>query len=223
MTEAEERTDEEESLDLVAAVTAYDEELGGAVADLEERVEDLEATLAEREATLEERETALEAKTEAVEELTDRLKRTQADFQNYKKRAKRRQAEVEARATEGLVERLLDVRDDLNRALEEDDADLESLREGVRMTRNEFDRILDAEDVTRIEPDPGEDVDPASHEVLMRVASEQPADTVAEVYRPGYEMGGKVLRAAQVTVSDGPAEGGAGGDDATDESDDTEE
>ena len=120
----------------------------------------------------------------------------------------RRQAEVEARATEGLVERLLAVRDDLSRAIEEDSADVDSLLEGVRMTRNEFDRILDAEDVTRFEPDPGDAVDPASHEVLMRVESGQPEGTVADVYQPGYEMAGKVLQEAQVTVSDGESESG---------------
>ena len=55
----------------------------------------------------------------------------------------------------------------------------------------------------RIAPDPGDEVDPQRHEVLMRVASDQPADAVAEVHRPGYEMGGKVIRTAQVLVSDG--------------------
>ncbi|MFB6082178.1 MAG: nucleotide exchange factor GrpE [Halanaeroarchaeum sp.] len=185
MTEAEESSEDEQELDLVAEVTAHDEELGAAVADLQERVE---------------------AQEDEIAELTERLQRTQADFQNYKKRAKKRQRQLEERATEELVERLLDVRDDLSRALEDDSDDVESLREGIRMTRNEFDRVLDAENVVRIEPSPGDDVDPNRHEVLMRVESDQPEDTVAEVYRPGYEMAGTVLRTAQVTVSEGAPE-----------------
>ncbi|MFB6107397.1 MAG: nucleotide exchange factor GrpE [Haloplanus sp.] len=180
----EEATDDETAL--ADAVAEYDEGLARETAALERRVEDLESELAER--------------TERVDDLESRLKRTQADFQNYKKRAKKRQEEIRERATEDLVERLVTVRDDLVRALDQDeDVDI---RDGVESTLREFDHVLDAENVTPIEPDPGEAVDPARHEVMMRVDSDQPAGTVAEVYRPGYEMAGKVVRTAQVTVSD---------------------
>ncbi len=195
MTEAEEQpvdTDEKPEDDLLAEVAALDEELASGVADLLENVESLEAEL-------ERREDELEAKTE-------KLEHTRADFQNYKKRAKRRQEEIKERATEDLVERLLDVRDNLTRALEEESEDVTSLREGIKLTRKQFDRVLDAENVTRIEPDPGSAVDANRHEVMMRVESDEPADTIASVYRPGYEMAGKILRPAQVTVSEGPDE-----------------
>jgi len=185
--------------DLPSRVGEHDEELAAAVedlvaevGDLRDRVEDLEADLDDREAE--------------VEDLESRLKRKQADFQNYKKRRKRKEAEIRDRATEDLVDRLLDVRDDLLRALEDDHDDVEGLREGVRMTLKEFDRVLDAENVEEIAPDPGTAVDPNRHEVMMRVESDRPADTVVEVYEPGYEMADKVLRAAKVTVSEGPAE-----------------
>jgi len=174
---------------LAERVAEYDESLAEEVADvvsdrneLAETVEDLEAE---------------------VEDLTERLQRTQADFQNYKKRAKRKQEEVEARATEDLVERLLDVRDDLTRALDEESGDADSLREGVEMTKRELDRVFEAEGVAEIAPEPGTETDPHRHEVMLQVDGDEPEGTVAEVYRPGYEMGGKVLRAAQVTVSDG--------------------
>lgn len=158
----------------------------------DDRVETLEAELEERE--------------ERIDELESRLKRTQADFQNYKKRAKKRQAQMEERATEELVERLLDVRDNLNRALEEESDDVEALREGVKMTLAEFDRVLDAENVREVAPDPGTEVDPQRHEVMLRVESDQPEGSIDEVYTPGYEMGERVLRPAQVTVSDGSDE-----------------
>lgn len=135
-----------------------------------------------------------------VEDLESRLKRKQAEFQNYKKRQKKRREEERARATEALVERLLEVRDNLGRALEQDeDTDI---REGVDATFRQLDEVLQAENVEPIEPDPGADVDPQRHEVLLRVESDRPAGTVAEVHRPGYEMAGKVLRAAQVTVAE---------------------
>ncbi|ELZ25063.1 heat shock protein GrpE [Halosimplex carlsbadense 2-9-1] len=136
-----------------------------------------------------------------IEELTEKLKRKQAEFQNFKKRMEKRREEEEQRATEDLVTRLLDVRDNLQRALEQDeDADI---RGGVESTLRSFDDVLDAENVDVVEPEPGEDVDPHRHEVLVRVDSDQPEGAIAEVHRPGYEMADKVIREAQVTVSDG--------------------
>ncbi|GAD51797.1 heat shock protein GrpE [Halarchaeum acidiphilum MH1-52-1] len=174
---------------LAERVAEYDEDLAEEVADvvsdrneLAEDVEDLEAE---------------------VEDLEERLQRVQADFQNYKKRAKRKQEETEERATEDLVTRLLDVRDNLTRALAEESNDADSLREGVEMTKRELDRVFEDEGVEEIAPEPGTETDPHRHEVMLEVSSDEPEGTVAEVYRPGYEMGGKVLRAAQVTVSDG--------------------
>lgn len=208
MTAADEQADTEPALDLVGEVTAYDEELGAAVAELRERVAELEDSV--------------EEKDEEIEELTERLQRTQADFQNYKKRAKTRQEEAIEGAKGDLIERFLAVRDDLTRALEDESSDLESLEEGVRVTRNEFDRVLDAESVTRIDPEPGADVDPTRHEVMMRVESDEPEDTIADVFRPGYEMDDRVLRTAQVTVSDGPTEADADRDRVSEESDASE-
>lgn len=172
--------------DVVAQVAAYDE-------DLAEVVDALEDDLAEARAE--------------VDDLTSRLKRAHADFENYKKRVERREEEIRERATEKLVERLLSVRDDLRRAVEAEDQSAEDLREGIELTLRELDRVLDAEGVEEIDPDPGDEPDPHRHEVMMRVEADHPAETIAEVFEPGYEQGGKVLRPAKVTVSDGPAEG----------------
>ncbi|MEE6208636.1 nucleotide exchange factor GrpE [Salarchaeum sp. III] len=173
---------------LAERVAEYDDALAA-------EVEALAAEAAELRAENEELESE-------VADLEERAQRVQADFQNYKKRAKKKQAQIEERATESLVEDMLDVRDNLARALEEDTDDADSLREGVEMTLSEFDRVLENEGVEEIAPDPGTDVDANRHEVMMRVESDQSAGTVVDVYRPGYEMGGKVLRPAQVTVAD---------------------
>ena len=136
---------------------------------------------------------------ERIDELESKLTRKQADFQNFKKRQQKKLEQQQARATESLVEELLPVRDNLARALEQDgDADI---RDGVEGTLRELDRVLADEGVERIEPEPGEDPDPQRHEVMMRVESDRPAGTIDELYRPGYEMGEKVIRTAQVTVS----------------------
>ena len=173
--------------DLVAEIAVHDEELAGRVADHLDRAAELEG---ERDDLAAER-----------DDLTERLQRTQADFQNYKKRAKRRQEEIRERATEDLIERLLEVRDNLDRALDQGEG--ADIRDGVEATRREFDRVLADEDVERIDPDPGSEVDPQRHEVLSQVPADQPEGTVAGVYRAGYEMAGQVLRPAQVTTSEG--------------------
>jgi len=179
--------------DLVARVAATDEELAAEVGELAEQVADLEDDLSAAAAELEEKDDRIEA-------LESTLKRTKADFQNYKKRTEKRKEQIKERATEDLIERLIDVRDNLVRALEQDaNADI---RDGVEATLSTFDRVLEDENVEAIHPEPGTEVDPQVHEVVMRVESDQPEGRVEDVYRPGYRMAGKVLQAAQVTVSE---------------------
>jgi len=122
-----------------------------------------------------------------------------ADFSNYKQRAKRKQDEIRERASEALVERITPVRNDLLRALDQEEGS--DLRPGVESTLEKFDEVLADEGVEAIDPEPGEEVDPARHQVMLRVESDQPSGTVHEVYEPGYEMGDRVVSEAKVTVS----------------------
>jgi molecular chaperone GrpE len=167
-----------------------------------DRIEtDAPTAIAEEIATLREEAATLRRERDDLE---SRLKRKQAEFQNYKKRQQDRLERQRARATEDLVEDLLEVRDNLSRALEQDEnADI---REGVEATFRGLDDVLDGQGVEPIEPEPGTETDPKRHEVLLRVKSDEPAGTVAELHRPGHEMAGKVLRTAQVTVADGSSE-----------------
>ena len=183
-------------------------------------VEDLRRSLEESEDRVEELRDELAERDERIEELESRVKRVQADFNNYKKRAEKRREEVRERATEDLVERLLDVRDDFERALEadeDDETEAGDLREGVEMIRNKLDDILRDEGVERVET---EEFDPEKHQAMMRVESEDHEEgEVVEVYEPGYRMAGRLVRPAKVTV----AEGGSDGDGNADREDDTGE
>ncbi|MFB6178566.1 MAG: nucleotide exchange factor GrpE [Halorientalis sp.] len=190
---------EDVSLDDVTEDAGVDEELIERIEDADvEQVADEIATLRRNVTALQ---GELETREDEVTKLESQLKRTQADFQNYKKRMKKRREEEKQRATEDLVERLLDVRDNLVRALDQDEG--VDIRDGVEATLRQFDEELDRENVDEIAPDPGESVDPQRHEVLLRVESDHPEGAIDEVHRPGYEMGEKVIRTAQVTVSDG--------------------
>ena len=175
---------------LAAAVAEHDEALAREVAALE-------ADLAETREALRERD-------EEVEELTSKLARVKADFSNYKERAKRKQEDIRERASEALVERLTPVRNDLLRALDQDEGS--DLRPGVESTLEKFDDVLAEEGVAAIDPEPGEEVDPARHQVMLRVDSDRAEGTIHEVYEPGYEMGDRVLSEAKVTVSTGDGE-----------------
>jgi molecular chaperone GrpE len=187
---AEATAESDESAALAAAVAEHDEALAREVAALE-------AELAETREALRERD-------EEIDELTSKLARVRADFSNYKERAKRKQEDIRERASEALVERLAPVRNDLLRALDQDEGS--DLRPGVESTLEKFDDVLAEEGVEAIDPEPGEEVDPARHQVMLRVDSDRPEGSIHEVYEPGYEMGDRVLSEAKVTVSTGDGE-----------------
>jgi molecular chaperone GrpE len=192
-TEAESTVTEPPS-DLVERVAnGSDEEIAREIAALRDTLSSVEQRLENER----ERSDDLEAR---AKELESKLKRKQADFQNFKKRQQKKLEDQQRRATEDLVERLLEVRDNLVRALDQEEG--ADIRGGVETTLRQFDTVLDAEDVEPIEPDPGTEVDPVRHEVLMRVESDEAPGTVADIHRAGYEMAGKVLRPAQVTVAE---------------------
>src|SRR5881398_2638260 len=117
---------------------------------------------------LEERLAALEA--ERDEHLND-LKRVAADFENYRKRVARDQADLVARAHERLVKELLPVLDDLERALvaasEHEEAKLE---DGVRLVHRELVEALAREGLVELETDGR--FDPHVHEALLTQPSE---------------------------------------------------
>lgn len=193
--DGDEAPDSEES-EKASEEESEEESTGSPSADLIERIEDGDPEQLARE--IESLREKSKEQEETIEDLESSVKRSQADFQNYKKRMEKRREQERKRATEDLVTRLIDVHDNLKRGLEQEG----DIRDGVETTLRQFDEILDQENVTEIAPEPGDDVDPQRHEVLLRVESDQPEDTIDSLHRSGYEMADTVIRAAQVTVSD---------------------
>ena len=127
--------------------------------------------------------------------------RSQADFENYRKRAAKEAAAAGDRAKGGLVRELLPVVDNLERALESAQESEQHLAEGVRLVHSELVAVLQRNGVEPFDPS-GEPFDPEVHEAL----STQPADgadpgTVVGVMEKGYKLNGTVLRPARVVVS----------------------
>jgi molecular chaperone GrpE len=151
-------------------------------------------------------ETELEEKLAEVErernEYLNDLKRVAADFDNYRKRVARDQEGLVARAHERLVQELLPVLDDLERALEAAAQHEEAkLEEGVRLVHRELMKALAREGLVEVETE-GQ-FDPHVHEALLSQPSEQEDGSVIEVLQKGYRLGDRVLRPARVVVSQG--------------------
>jgi molecular chaperone GrpE len=136
------------------------------------------------------------------DELVDTLQRVQAEFENYRKRAARDQANLVARAHEHLVRELLPVLDDLERALEAAEAHEEAtLEEGVALVARSFADVLRKEGLEEV-PTDGK-FDPHVHEALLTQPSSEDEGSVIEVLQKGYRLGDRVLRPARVVVSSG--------------------
>jgi len=132
----------------------------------------------------------------------DSYLRLAADFDNYRKRVAREHAELTSRANERLVNELLPVLDDLERALEAAAEHEEAkLEEGVQLVHRSLASLLERHGLTEI-PTEGA-FDPHVHEALLA----QPADgaeegSVLQVLQKGYRLGDKVLRPARVIVAE---------------------
>jgi molecular chaperone GrpE len=126
--------------------------------------------------------------------------RTQADFENYRKRVARESALAQERGVAKFAKELLPALDNLDRALDAADQD-DPLLQGVRLVRSELTDALARLGIESFSP-VGEIFDPSLHEAMVHQPVEGTASgTVAEVYQPGYRLGEHVIRPARVVVA----------------------
>ena len=139
---------------------------------------------------------------EAQPALDDSYLRLAADFDNYRKRVAREQADLSRRANERLLNELLPVIDDLERALEAAAAHEEAtLEEGVRLVHRSLSGLLERHGLSEIEADGP--FDPHVHEALLtRAAEGAEQGSVVQVLQKGYRLGDRVLRPARVIVAE---------------------
>ncbi len=127
--------------------------------------------------------------------------RTQADFENFRKRAAREATAAGQRAKTGVVSGLFPVVDNLERALASAGEAEEHLADGVRLVHSELLALLERNGVEQFDP-AGEPFDPAFHEALStRPAEDGDPGVVIDVVEKGYRANGSVLRPARVVVS----------------------
>ena len=146
----------------------------------------------------------LEAAQAEIAELKDKLMRTFAEMENLRKRTQREVADAHKFGVEKFATSLLDVVDNLERALEAEEGNEAVVREGVQLTLNSWHEMMKRFQVERIDA-VGEVFDPHLHEALTQMPDETPAGTVIAQHVAGYTLHGRLIRAAKVLVSSGPA------------------
>ena len=152
------------------------------------------------EATLEQWQQALETAVAQRDEYLDSLRRTQADFQNFKRRNATARSDGYDEGTREAIAALLPAIDNLERALDaaEKAGVKDGLTEGVQMTLNMLMESLKRFGFEEV-PALGEDFDPEKHNAVMREAGDTPGK-ILEVFQKGYRVKDKIIRYAMVKV-----------------------
>ncbi len=155
------------------------------------------------------------------DEYKDKLLRAAADLENARKRGQKDAQDALKRGREDMLREVLPVMDNLERASDAAShaSDVQAVAEGVQMVLAQFKELGDRLGLTRIET-VGKAFDPALHQALQQLETDEyPPNTVVTEVQAGYQMNGRLLRAAMVIVAKAPA---LGSEEATDTAEVTE-
>jgi molecular chaperone GrpE len=131
----------------------------------------------------------------------DKFVRERADLENYRKRVQREKEELIKYGHESLVLEILPAVDNLERALAHAD-ESDPVIAGVKMTLDMLAASLKKFNVEQVACDKGTPFDPALHQAMQQVeGSDQPSNTIVDIYQKGYLLGERLLRPAMVTVA----------------------
>lgn len=151
------------------------------------------------EPAVEEQNELLEAQKKA-DELNDRLLRTMAEYDNYRKRTQKEKESIYPDAISFAVQTMLPVIDNFEFALNSECTD-ENFKKGMEMIYGQMLESLKALNVSEINPI-GKPFDPEEHNAVMHVEDDTVEEnTVVEVLRKGYKLGDRVIRFAMVKVA----------------------
>ena len=158
---------------------------------------------------------SLEEAEKEKEDLNDRLLRTIAEFDNYKKRVTREKGNLIKYGTEKIAFELLAVVDNFERALEQarEANEIQSVVEGIEMILKQFVGVLEKFHIKSFNS-VGEQFDPEKHEAMAQQEhAEHEENTIISEFQKGYSLSDRLLRPARVIVSKDPSEKGEEGSD----------
>lgn len=150
-------------------------------------------------------ESQLTAAEKQAAEYKDQMLRVRAEMDNLRRRVDRDIANARKFGSEKLLADLLPVLDSLVRGLEapeSDDSQAKGMREGLSLTLDMLEKTLEKHGITPISPKKGEVFNPELHQAMsMLPGTDSPSNTVIDVVQKGYQLNGRVLRAAMVVVA----------------------
>lgn len=145
-------------------------------------------------------------------ETKDRMLRALAETENLRRRATRDTEDARKYAVTGFARELLEVSDNLTRALESvpddarDNEQVKPLMEGIELTQRSLATCFERQKIIKIAPEPGEKFDHNLHQAMFETETDaQAPGAVMQVMQPGYKIAERLLRPAMVGVAKKPA------------------
>lgn len=146
----------------------------------------------------------LKKKDEELAEQKGDFLREKADLDNFRKRLVKDKEDSVQFANQRLLKELVQIDDNLSRALDAPNASLKTLREGIEIIQKQFTTFLKNQKVVPVEA-MGKQFDPNLHEVMTQLESEEHEEnTVMQEYSKGYTLNGRILCSAKVVISKKP-------------------
>lgn len=149
----------------------------------------------------------VEVKTEAqllkeqLDEKNDLYLRLAAEYDNYRKRSQKEKDAAYTNSKANVLEELLPILDNFERAAANSEAPAEEYKKGIDMIFNQFSETLKKMGVESF-GEPGDEFDPNQHSAVMHIDDdEQPENTIVEVFSKGYKLNDRILRFAVVKVA----------------------
>ena len=166
-----------------------------------ETKEDVNEASDNKEETCEEKIAKLELE---LQEWKNSYTRKLAEFQNFTKRKEAEVSEMKKYASEGIILKVLDNIDNLERAenASAETKNFDALVEGVNMILRNLKYMLSEEGVEEIEAGEGVEFNPYEHQAMMTESKEELKENdIVQVFQKGYKLKGKIIRPAMVTVN----------------------
>ena len=166
-----------------------------------ETKETVDENVDNKEETCEEKIAKLELE---VQEWKNSYTRKLAEFQNFTKRKETEVSEMKKYASEGIIVKLLENIDNLERAenASAETKNFDALVEGVNMILRNLKYMLSEEGVEEVEAGEGVQFNPYEHQAMMTEEKDDlDNDVIVQVFQKGYKLKGKVIRPAMVTVN----------------------
>ena len=145
---------------------------------------------------------AAEAGQEEVADWQDKYLRLYAEFDNFRKRTMRERGDLLRNASMDVLEKLLPVLDDFDRATANPSDDATVTREGQALIHTKLRQLLEAQGLAKMEVSQGDTFDVDLHEAITNIPAPTPdlAGKVVDVVEPGYKLNDKIMRYAKVVV-----------------------